>query len=135
MKWMICEQSLRELRPRNRDIRLPRNDLAFANSRRERAGADLLTADPELSEIAGFIPPAKDHAGQPAEMWDVGEGTRLAEGSAGAKEAGLAALRNESAHSGRELAKETETNRAVGAHVDRLQIGLQTEEGRRMKRQ
>jgi hypothetical protein len=51
------------------------------------------------------------------------------------KRPGLAALRNESAYSGRELAKETETNRALRAQVDRLQIGLQTEEGRRMKRQ
>jgi hypothetical protein len=88
---MICEQSLRNQganRLRNRDIRLPRNDLAFANGGRERAGADLLTADADLSEVAEFIPPAKDHAGQPAEVWDVGEGTGLAEGRAGVKEAG-----------------------------------------------
>jgi chromosome segregation ATPase len=41
------------------------------------------------------------------------------------KRPGLAVLRNESAHAGRELAKETETNRALRAQVDRLQIGLQ----------
>jgi biotin operon repressor len=51
----------------------------------------------------------------------------------------LAVLRNESAHSGRELAKETEINRGLRAQVDRLQIGLQIEEGKqalkaRMKR-
>jgi hypothetical protein len=39
----------------------------------------------------------------------------------------LDGLRNESAHSGRELAKETETNRALRAQVDRLQIGPRLE--------
>jgi hypothetical protein len=42
----------------------------------------------------------------------------------------LGVLRNESAHSGRELAKETETNGALRAQVDRLQIGLQMEGGK-----
>jgi hypothetical protein len=49
------------------------------------------------------------------------------------KRPGLVVLRNESAHSGRELAKETETNRTLRAQVDRLQIGLQIEEGKQAR--
>jgi hypothetical protein len=42
-----------ELRPRNRgrEIRLTREDLAVANGRRDRAGADLLAARADLSEL------------------------------------------------------------------------------------
>jgi hypothetical protein len=42
----------------------------------------------------------------------------------------LVVLRNQSASGGREMAKETATSRALRAQVDRLQIGLQIEEGK-----
>jgi hypothetical protein len=45
----------------------------------------------------------------------------------------LDVLCDEWAHSGRELAKETETTRALGAQVDRLQIGIQIEVGERAR--
>jgi hypothetical protein len=46
------------------------------------------------------------------------------------KRSELDVLRDELAQSGRELARETETNRALRAQVDRLKISLQIEEAK-----
>jgi hypothetical protein len=113
-----------ELRPRNREreMRLTREDLAVANGRRDGAGADLLAARADLSELRDSSHLRKILLGSQQKCGRLERELDWVREEQERQRPELDVLPNESAHSRRELGKETETNRALRAQVARLQI-------------
>jgi hypothetical protein len=105
-----------------REIRLTGEDLAVAKGRRDRAGADLLAARADLSELRNSTPLGTILRGSQEKCGTLERELDWLREEQERKRPKWGVLRNESAPSRRELAKETETNRALGAQVARLQI-------------
>jgi phage-related tail protein len=114
-----------ELRPRNREreVRLTRGDLAVANGRGDGAEADRLTAQADLSELRK-TPDLRRI------LRDSQEKCRTMEKELDSLREGLGRKRSELDVLRGELARETETSRALKEQGDRSKICLQIEEAK-----